>query len=275
MSNGWFSLYLCHKFSGMATFLFDEIIFGPVISRRLGVSLGINLLPTDSKVCSFDCIYCECGRTPKSYDKKVKLPTRSEVKSRLRQKLIKMGKDGQLPDVITFAGNGEPTLHPDFAGIIDDTIALRNKFSPDARIAVLSNASTLHKPDVFNALLKIEDNIQKLDSAFEETVRIMDCPEINFSIEKIIGQLIKFNGKVIIQTMFLKGEYHGQHFDNTTPEELKAWLKVLKKIKPEQVMIYTIARDTPIDTLEKIPEQELTRIAALAEKEGFSVQVSA
>ena len=200
----------------MATFLFDKIIFGPVKSRRLGVSLGINLLPTNVKVCSFDCIYCECGWTPKKYEEKVKLPSRIEVRKKLEIMLTKMRSENQLPDVITFAGNGEPTLHPEFAGIINDTIELRDQLTPNARIAVLSNATMLHKKPVFNALLKIKDNIQKLDSAFKETVKLMDCPNGNFDLNKVVEQLIAFNGKVIIQTMFVRGSFKGNKIDNTT-----------------------------------------------------------
>jgi wyosine [tRNA(Phe)-imidazoG37] synthetase (radical SAM superfamily) len=258
----------------MATFLFDEIIFGPVQSRRLGVSLGVNLLPVNVKVCSFDCIYCECGFTPKKYKEKTVLPTRLEVKQKLEEKLLQMASDGQKPDVITFAGNGEPTLHPEFAGIIDDTIKLRNRFAAKARIAVLSNATMLHKPDVFNALLKVEDNIQKLDSAFEETVELLDCPRGNFDLQKVVKQLKSFNGKVTIQTLFVKGEFKGQIVDNSTEREISAWLKLLQNIQPGQVMIYTIARDTPLDTLEKIPAERLDAIARQVENEGFPTQVS-
>lgn len=258
----------------MATFLFDEIIFGPVESRRLGVSLGINLLPTNAKVCSFDCIYCECGFTPKSYEKKVGFPTRSEVRTKLEAKLIEMAKAKRLPDVITFAGNGEPTLHREFAGIIDDTIELRDKLAPEARIAVLSNATMIHRKPVFDALLKIKDNIQKLDSAIEETVRILDCPKGVFNLENTIEKLIAFNGKVIIQTMFLRGSFKGKSIDNTTEEEVSAWLEVLKKVNPLQVMIYTIARDTPVETLEKVPLSELNSIAERVREAGFDVQVS-
>ena len=258
----------------MATFLFDEIIFGPVQSRRLGVSLGVNLLPVNVKVCSFDCIYCECGFTPKKYKEKAILPTREEVKQKLEEKFQKMAADGKKPDVITFAGNGEPTLHPEFAGIIDDTIELRNQLAPKARIAVLSNATMLHKPDVFNALLKVEDNIQKLDSAFEETIELLDCPRGNFNLQKVVEQLKSFNGKVTIQTLFVKGEFKGQTIDNTTEKEISAWLELLQQIQPEKVMIYTIARDTPIDTLEKIPPKKLDAIAAKVEKVGFRVQTS-
>lgn len=259
----------------MATFLFDKVIFGPVKSRRLGVSLGVNLMPTNLKVCSFDCIYCECGLTPKKSTEKGILPTRDEVRQKLDEKLEEMAGRNQLPDVITFAGNGEPTLHKDFAGIIDDTIELRNKWAPAARIAVLSNASMLHKPDIFQALLKVEDNIQKLDSAYPETVQLLDCPRGKFSLEKVVAQLKKFEGNVIIQTMFVKGSFKGNQIDNTTEKEIWAWLELLKIIKPSQVMIYTIARDTPIDTLEKIPLEKLNKIADRVEKAGFRVQVSA
>lgn len=258
----------------MATFLFDKIIFGPVKSRRLGVSLGINLLPTNVKVCSFDCIYCECGWTPKKYKEKVALPQRAEVSERLEETLKAMVAKKQLPDVITFAGNGEPTMHPEFAGIIDDTIKLRDKLTPNTRIAVLSNATMLHKKPVFNALLKIKDNIQKLDSAFEETVRLLDCPNGNFNLEKVVEQLRAFNGKVIIQTMFVRGSFKGNKIDNTTEKEISAWIELLKKINPSQVMIYTIARDTPINTIEKIPLEELNSIATLLTNNGFDVQVS-
>ncbi len=258
----------------MGTFLFDEIIFGPVQSRRLGVSLGVNLLPVNVKACSFDCIYCECGFTPKKYKEKAVLPTREEVKQKLEEKLHNMAADNQKPDVITFAGNGEPTLHPEFAGIIDDTIKLRDQLAPNARIAVLSNATMLHKPDVFNALLKVEDNIQKLDSAFEKTIELLDCPRGNFNLQKVVEQLKSFNGKVTIQTLFVKGRFKDRPVDNSTEKEISAWLELLQKIQPEQVMIYTIARDTPLDTLEKIPAEKLDAIAELVKKAGFKVQVS-
>jgi wyosine [tRNA(Phe)-imidazoG37] synthetase (radical SAM superfamily) len=258
----------------VATFLFDKIIFGPVKSRRLGVSLGVNLLPTDIKVCSFDCIYCECGRNPKKYEEKAVLPSRQEVQQKLKEKLEEMKADNLLPDVITFAGNGEPTMHKEFAGIIDDTIDLRDLLSPKARIAVLSNATMIHKKAVFDALLKIEDNIQKLDSAFEETIQLLDCPNKNFSLQKTVDQLTAFNGKVIIQTLFVRGSYKGETVDNTTEKEISAWIELLKKIKPSQVMIYTIARDTPVDTLEKISLSDLNAIAKRLENEGFKVQVS-
>ena len=258
----------------MSTFLFDQIIFGPVKSRRLGVSLGVNLLPTDSKVCSFDCIYCECGWTPRKREQKAVLPTRELVKQKMKEKLTDMIAINELPDVITFAGNGEPTLHPEFEGIIDDTIELRDRLTPKARIAVLSNATMLHKPGVVRALLKVEDNIQKLDSAFEETVRKIDCPNSKFKLKEVVESLKSFNGKVIIQTLFVKGNYKDEIIDNTTEEELTEWLKLIAEIKPSQVMIYTIDRDTPAAGLEKVKLDDLNMIAERVREIGFEVQVS-
>ena len=258
----------------MSTFLFDQIIFGPVKSRRLGVSLGVNLLPTDSKVCSFDCIYCECGWTPKKREKKAILPERGQVKREMQEKLTQMIEMNELPDVITFAGNGEPTLHPEFEGIIDDTIELRDRLAPKARIAVLSNATMLHKPSVIRALLKVEDNIQKLDSGIEETIREIDCPASNFNLKNVVENLKLFDGKVIIQTLFLRGNFKNEIIDNTTKDELSAWLKLVVEIKPSQVMIYTIDRDTPATGLEKVKLIELERIAAQVRELGFEVQVS-
>ena len=258
----------------MATFLFDQIIFGPVKSRRLGVSLGVNLLPTDSKVCSFDCIYCECGWTPRKRSQKAILPPRALVKQKMEEKLMDMIANNELPDVITFAGNGEPTLHPEFEGIMDDTIELRNQLAPKARIAVLSNATMLHKPAVVRALLKVEDNIQKLDSAFEETIRRIDCPASNFRLKDVVENLKSFQGKVIIQTLFLKGNFKNEIIDNTTEEELAEWMKLIVEIKPSQVMIYTIDRDTPATGLEKVKIEELNLIAQRVRALGFQVQVS-
>ncbi len=258
----------------MSTFLFDKIIFGPVRSRRLGISLGVNLLPVDTKVCSFDCIYCECGWTPRKREKKAVLPTRQQVKEKMQEKLQEMKVANESPDVITFAGNGEPTLHPDFSEIIDDTIELRNQFAPKARIAVLSNATMIHKTDVVNALLKVDDNIQKLDSAFVETIEKIDCPMGPFNVTDTVERLKAFNGQVIIQTLFVRGEFKNERVDNTTEEEISAWLKLLRKIKPRQVMIYTIDRDTPTEGLERIPVVELEGIAKKIRNLGFKVQVS-
>jgi wyosine [tRNA(Phe)-imidazoG37] synthetase (radical SAM superfamily) len=260
----------------MGTFLFDEIIFGPVKSRRLGVSLGINLLPTKRKICNFNCIYCECGWTRHFEQTPGTLPKREEVFNALDRKLSEMKASGQKPDVITYAGNGEPTLHPEFPGIINDSIILRNKYFPDARIAVLSNATTITDQSVKAALLKVDMNILKLDSAFNSTISIHNQPASQLIIKDLIDNLACFDGKLIIQTLFLRGTYNGRIIDNTTPEELEAWLKAIEKIRPSEVMIYTISRDTPPEggALKKVPAKELRDIALMVEKLGIKTQVS-
>ncbi len=258
----------------MAVFLFNEIIFGPVKSRRLGVSLGINLLPLDYKFCNFDCIYCECGRTYKDKFKGRQFHKRKEVKQRLEEVLSQMKQNNNPPDVITFAGNGEPTTHPDFAEIIEDTIKIRNKYFPKARVAVLSNATMLNKKSVFDTLNKVDDNILKLDSALDSTIKFMNNPLPNFSISKLVENLKLFNGNLIIQTMFLSGRYKNKSADNTGDNEVFEWIKLLKEIKPRQVMIYTIERDTPSKGLNKVTPNKLNEIAEKVKDAGFEVQVS-
>lgn len=259
----------------MSTILFDNIIFGPIQSRRLGVSLGVNLLPPDGKLCSFDCIYCECGLNAERRTR-TKLPSRSQVKDALAEKLSSMQQEDKCPDVITFAGNGEPTMHPEFEGIIDDTIELRNQFCPGAKVAVLSNSTMLHKPGVFRALNKIEDNILKLDSVLDKRIRQLNVPNSpSFRFDNLLEQLKQFNGNVIIQTMFLRGECNGESVDNTTEEEISGWLDALKEIRPKQVMIYTIDRETPVKGLRKVSKEDLEAIADRARALGFEVSVSA
>ena len=259
----------------MPTFLFDQTIFGPVISRRLGVSLGINLLPNDSKLCSFDCIYCECGWNPEKGSVKAVFPTRIKVERLLREKLEEMKKEGSLPDVITFAGNGEPTMHPEFPAILDDTLRIRGEICPNARIAVLSNSTMLHKSKVVEALRKVDDNILKLDSGISETIRVLDQPVGIFDLVKVVQNLKQFNGSQIIQTMFIRGSFEGTQVDNTTESELVAWIALLREIQPKSVTIYTIARDTPSNDLFKVSVDELEKIALRVKVEtGLEVQVS-
>ena len=254
--------------------IFDSIVYGPIHSRRLGISLGMNLFPTDGKLCTFDCIYCECGYN-KDHRPHEKMPCREEVREALARKLDEMRADGKVPDVITFAGNGEPTMHPDFAGIIDDTIAIRNQHCPSAKIAVLSNSTMLGKEDVFQALCKIEDNIMKLDSVLDKRIRQINVPnQPSFCFAELLKNLCRFEGKVIIQTMFLHGERDGEPVDNLGEEEVAGWIAALKQIRPKQVMIYTIDRATPLQTLRKATKEELDAIAARARGEGFDVTVS-
>ncbi len=259
----------------MSTFLFDKTIFGPVISRRLGVSLGINLMPNDRKVCSFDCLYCECGFNQRGLNSG-RLPSKQAVSDELEAKLIEMQQAQQLPDVITFAGNGEPTLHPDFEHVIDEVIALRNRYAPSAKIAVLSNASRLHVDSVRRALNKVDDNILKLDGGFEETINVLDRPNYNYNIAQTVASIAAFAENLVVQTMFVRwrDEKTGVVHDNSTSGEVEAWLELLQQIRPPRLMIYTIARDTPLSGMEKITPSRLDEIADLARSVVPDVQVS-
>ena len=259
----------------MATFLFDKIVFGPVQSRRLGISLGINLLPVNRKVCNFNCVYCECGCTYDSNPTGKDLPSRKEVYDALEEKLSTMKEERKPPDVITYAGNGEPTLHPEFPGIIDDSIILRDKYCPDAKIAVLSNSTAISLAHVKKALLKVDQNILKLDSAFDDTIQRHNQPRVNVKVDELIKQLKGFRGRLIIQTLFVRGTYKGKIIDNTTETEIEALLEAIRKIKPSEVMIYTISRDTPDEgQLSKVPVEDLRRIASRVNKLGIKTQVS-
>ncbi len=257
----------------MSGFLFHETVFGPVMSRRLGVSLGINLLPVDYKYCTFNCVYCECGWTHSKPEGSNGLPSRDEVKVLLEEKLKTMLADGQVPDAITFAGNGEPTIHPNFPGVMDDTIALRDRFFPDAKITVLSNASMLHRDDVFNALKATDKNIQKLDAGSEGMFRLINQAAGSLSLGKVVEQLCLFEGKLIVQTLFLRGEHKGESIDNTAEQEVEAWIILLQKIKPEYVMIYSIDRATPEQGIEKVSFDELSVIAKKVNMTGIKTKV--
>ena len=245
----------------MSTIIYPSPIFGPVHSRRLGVSLGINLLPADGKVCTFDCIYCECGFNA-DHRPKLKMPTRQEVAEALEARLKDMQQNGPHPDVLTFAGNGEPTANPHFPEIIDDTIRLRNQYFPDAKISVLSNATLIHRPKIHAALMKVDNNIQKLDTVSAEYIKKVDRPVSNrYNVEEVIEQLRLFHGHVTIQTMFLKGTTGtGEDVNNTGDEFVTPWLEALKRIAPKDVMIYTIDRETPQQTLQKASREELDSI---------------
>lgn len=242
------------------TALYPDIIYGPVRSRRLGLSLGVNLLPLTSKLCSFDCIYCECGWN-NEHRGAHRFNTREQVRQALEHTLQQMAAEGSLPDVITFAGNGEPTMHPDFEQIIDDTLALRDRYAPQAKVSVLSNATQLHREAVCRALRRVDNNILKLDSAFDSTVQAMNKPCGHYTVDNTVAQLQAFEGELVVQTMFLRGECDGVQIDNTTEQEVEAWLHLVQKIAPRQVMVYSIARDTPCQTLEKVSHEELERIA--------------
>ena len=243
----------------MSTIIYPSPIFGPVHSRRLGISLGINLLPADGKVCSFDCIYCECGFN-EDHRPSLPLPTREEVALKLEAKLQEMVASGQLPDVLTFAGNGEPTCHPHFAEIIADTIRLRNQYCPKAKVSVLSNSTMIHRPQVHDALMQVDNNILKLDTVDPAYINKVDHPNGTYDVNLIIDRLKAFQGHVIIQTMFMRGECNGESVDNTGDEYVNPWLEAVKAIAPQQVMVYTIDRETPTQGSLKATHEQLDQI---------------
>ena len=253
--------------------LFNNIIYGPIHSRRLGTSLGVELMPLEHKLCTFNCVYCECGwNEPVSHPL---LPTREEVREALESTLDKIANRQSL-DVITFSGNGEPTIHPDFLGIIQDTCALRDKYCPSAKVAVLSNSTQLGRPDVVEALRLCDNRILKLDAATDEMMRRIDMPvNKTLTVATIIDWLKLFNGDFTLQTCFLRGEHDGQTIDNTTPDELNAWYKAVETLRPQQIMIYVIDRKTPEEHLSKISREEMETIAAPLCAKGFNVQISA
>ena len=257
----------------MSTVIYPSPIFGPVHSRRLGVSLGINLLPGDGKRCTFDCIYCECGFN-KDFRPHLPLPIREEVRTALEARLKDMQANGPAPDVLTFAGNGEPTLHPHFPEIIEDTRALSDRYFPEAKISVLSNSTQVFRPEVFEALKKVDNNILKLDTVDGEYIRLVDRPSGHYEVDRLVERLKAFEGKVIIQTMFMKGSFEGKDVDNTSDRFVEPWLKAVKEIGPSQVMIYTIDRETPDHDLRKATHEELDHIAARVRQEGLAVSVS-
>ncbi len=272
----------------MSTIIYPSPVFGPVHSRRLGISLGINLLPADGKVCSFDCIYCECGFN-EDHRPTLPLPTREEVAAKLEEKLQQMAAEGQLPDVLTFAGNGEPTCHPHFPEIIDDVIRLRNQYCPKAKVSVLSNSTMIHRQAVHDALMRVDNNILKLDTVDPIYINKVDHPNGTYDVNLIIDRMKAFNGHIIIQTMFMRGEVRRQEsgdrsqetgdrrqesgdrsretgdrsqesVDNTGEEYVGPWLEAVKAIKPQQVMIYTIDRETPTQGLLKATHEQLDAI---------------
>lgn len=257
----------------MATILFNQVIFGPIKSRRLGISLGVNLLPTDSKLCNFNCIYCECGWNRTGEGKK-EFNSRQVVREALEAKLVELAANHALPDNITFSGNGEPTMHPDFAAIIDDTIALRDKYAPNAKVSVLTNATMIGRSDVREALLRVDRAILKLDSGFDETVRLLDNPQGAYSVSQTVERMKGLEGKMVLQTIFLRGSCNGVPVDNTTEREVSRWLEMVQEVKPREIMIYTIDRETPAPDLQKVSVDELERIADRARELGYDVQVS-
>lgn len=257
----------------MSTIIYPSPVFGPIKSRRLGISLGINLLPEGGKVCTFDCIYCECGFN-KDRRTHNPLPTPEKVETTLRNKLQEMKQEGVVPDVLTFAGNGEPTVHPQFPEIAARVKAIRDELCPSAKMSILSNSTQIHRPEVRNALMLFDNNILKLDSLDPEYVRLVDRPTGNYDTEQLLSDMELMQGKCIIQTMFMKGTFEGKSVDNTGKEDVDRYLQALQRIKPSMVMIYTIDRETPASTLQKAEPDTLDTIAARIRELGMEVSVS-
>lgn len=258
----------------MQTVLFHSTIFGPIHSRRLGTSLGVNLSPADGKTCSFDCVYCEAGLNAQGPGT-TGLPPRELVSRQLEQKLAEMKAAGQTLDVITFSGNGEPTLHPDFEAIIDDTIRLRDAYFPNVKISVLSNSTRLGREDVVRALRRVDNNILKLDSGIDSTMRLIDRPTSPaYDCATAVEGIRQFAGQAIVQTMMLRGIIDGTPADNTTDAEIDALIRAYKAIGPRRVMLYSLDRATPYKTIEKVGPDELESIAQRLRAEGLDVQVN-
>ena len=257
----------------MATILFDQIVFGPIHSRRLGSSLGVNLLPRHGKVCSFDCLYCECGFNSDGKGDN-RLPTYEEFCEALESKLTEIRNLNERIDTITFSGNGEPTVHPQFPSIISEALRLRRKLFPLAKVSVLTNGSRIHIPQVKEALLSVDNAIIKLDSAFDQTVIDIDRPQYKYSVAEMVKNLEPYKGKFVLQTMFLRGEHEGVVIDNTTPQEVSAWRKLAIELEPREIMIYTIDRETPAKNLSKVSVEEMEQIAAPLNSLGFKITIS-
>ena len=258
----------------MSTIIYPSPIFGPIRSRRLGISLGINLLPGDGKVCTFDCIYCECGFNAERRPKQ-KLPTRHEVAEALEKKLVQMQAEGMAPDVLTFAGNGEPTAHPDFAAIIDDTLQLRDRYFPHAKVSVLTNATRINRPEVFEALKRVDNNIVKLDTVDMAYIARVDRPVGHYDLDELIERMRGFEGHCVVQTMFMRGtDAEGVSVDNTTPQYVDPWLDAVESIAPREVMIYTIDRETPSHNLQKALPEQLDDIVERLASRGIKASAS-
>lgn len=247
---------------------FDDIVFGPIFSRRLGSSLGVNILPTKGKLCNFDCIYCECGWN-KDGKSDNRFPVLAEVEAALQEKLSKAAVDGVPVDSITFSGNGEPTMNPDFPEIVEATLRLRDEYFPDAKVSVLSNAVLVGRARIAEALRKVDNPILKIDASSDLLIQKINKPVGNYRLADIIGALKSFNGDFILQTMFLRSP----EFDTATPEALGAWMDIVRELRPREIMVYTIDRETPDKSLGKYTVEEMTSFVQPLLDEGFKIQV--
>ena len=246
----------------------EETVFGPIFSRRLGSSLGINLLPVNGKICTFDCIYCECGWN-KDGRNDTRLPNAVEVREALEAKLKQLVADRIPVDSITFSGDGESTINPDFPQIIDDTLALRDRYYPRAKVSVLSNATQVHRPEIFHALRKVDNPIMKIDAPTNELAEKINKPALGYDVNRVVEALKRFNGDFVLQTMFLKSK----DFDSSSPEVLNGWMEIVRLLKPREVMAYTIDRPTPEEGLQKFTVDEMRTFLKPLLEEGFNLQI--
>ena len=246
----------------------EETVFGPIHSRRLGSSLGINLLPRKGKLCNFDCIYCECGWNKDGTADRA-LPTAADVRSSLENKLQECLLAGTRIDSITFSGDGEPTLNPEFPRIIRDTLMLRDAFCPDAKVSVLTNATRLGLEDVVEALKMVDNPILKLDAPKDVLVARINQPVGKYSVEEVISGMLKFDGNFVLQTMFLRSP----DFDSSAPEVLLPWMEIVRRVHPREIMVYTIDRPTPAAGLQKFTEAEMRSLVQPLIDEGYNIQI--
>ena len=246
----------------------EETVFGPIFSRRLVNSLGINLLPTKGKICNFDCIYCECGWNADGRDDRT-LPSAARVRSCLEDKLAQLMLDEVRVDSITFSGDGEPTLNPEFPRIIDDTLRLRDTYFPKAKVSVLSNATRIHIPEVLAALRKVDNPIMKIDAPTDELASLINKPAPGYSVRATVEALKGFGGDFVLQTMFLRSP----RFDSSSPEVLTGWMEIVRELRPREIMVYTIDRPTPQQGLEAFSEQQMRELVRPLLDEGFNIQI--
>lgn len=246
----------------------EELVFGPIRSRRLGSSLGINVLPEKGKLCNFDCIYCECGWNRDGMGDR-KLPTAQMLREALGAKLQECAAGGIGIDSITFSGDGEPTLNPEFPQMVDVTLELRDRFFPECRVAVLSNATMVWKDEVFQALSRVERPIMKIDAPTTALARLINKPWPGYSVEKVVESLKRFNGRFVLQTMFLKSG----DFDSSAPEVLDGWMDIVRMLRPRKIMVYTIDRETPQKGLVKFTAEEMASLVSPLAEEGFDIMI--
>jgi wyosine [tRNA(Phe)-imidazoG37] synthetase (radical SAM superfamily) len=247
---------------------FDDIVFGPIYSRRLGSSLGVNLLPSKGKLCNFDCVYCECGWNKDGISDKV-FHALDAIEAALEEKISKAISEGVHIDSITFSGNGEPTVHPDFPKVIEVTLRLRDKYFPQAKVSVLSNATLIGRPAVAEALMKVDNPILKIDASSDELIEKMNKPVGRYRLSETGEALKKFDGNFILQTMFLRSS----DFNIVDPEALAGWMDIVRETRPREIMVYTIDRETPDKSLGKYTVEEMTEFVRPLIDEGFKIQI--